>query len=121
MSRNFSNEQLLGIINKKGYKISGNAHVQREDTKLECAACDEPLEASQVEEGDAGRYVVRISSHRSRLLDEDNLSGKAATDFIRYCHIIPSDAPETTHIVIGQKKVKKGEEKTVVTIDRLPA
>lgn len=118
MSR-LSNEQLLGIINKKGYKISGDAHVQREDTKLERHSCDEPLEEGQVEERFSGRYVIRVVSHRRRLLDEDNLSSKAANDVLRYCQFVPDDAPETTHIITTQKKVKKGDEKTVITIDRL--
>lgn len=60
--------------------------------------------------GDSTRYLVRITRVSKRLLDEDNLCGKAVCDFMRYCGAIPSDAPERTSIRNVQRKAAKGEE-----------
>jgi hypothetical protein len=118
MSR-FTNDDLIRISNQRGYKVSGSPVVPGETTKLECGPGHEPLEAIQGEARDDGRYVITISSHRSRLLDEDNICSKWATDFCRYVQLLSGDGPEKTHIITTQKKVRKGEEKTIITIDRL--
>jgi hypothetical protein len=119
MSR-FNNEQLLGIINKRGYGISRDPCIPGKDSKLECGAGNEPLETVKIQESYSGKYVVRVVSYRSRLCDEDNLCEKFGVDFLRYAGILEKDSPDKTHIITTQKKCKKSEERTEITIDRLP-
>lgn len=82
----------------------------REGSKLERASRDAALESKQVEITDSARFLVRITSIRKRLLDEDNLAGKYHCDCLRYAGIIPDDSPNKTHIETRQRKAKKGEE-----------
>jgi len=82
---------------------------------------DEPLEADQAKEGDSGKYLVRVTSHRVHLLDEDNLCEKYHIDALRYSGILPSDAPDRTRIITTQKKVaQKSDQFTEITIERTP-
>ncbi len=78
------------------------------------------LAARQTQESDPGRFLVRVTSFRRRLLDEDNLCEKFAVDCCRYAGLIPGDAPATTRIEVRQEKVgSKAEERTEVVIERL--
>lgn len=80
------------------------------DSKLERDPSHAALAKRQTKKGDSERYVVRIVSVRTRLLDEDNLCEKYVVDFLRYCGAIPDDAPGKTKIEITQRKAKNGEE-----------
>ncbi len=56
------------------------------------------------------RVLVRVTSVRSRLIDEDNLCEKYVVDCCRYAGLIPEDSPGTTKIEVAQRKAGKGEE-----------
>lgn len=84
---------------------------------VECGAGDAPLEAEEVQRPASERFLVRVTSIRRRLLDEDNLCEKYHVDLCRYSGIIPDDAPGKTKIEVCQIKAGKGEaEKTVIEI-----
>lgn len=76
--------------------------------------------AAKAHEGQAGtRFLVRVTSCRQRLIDEDNLCEKYIVDLCRYAAIIPDDKAEQCKIEVCQKKVKtKPEEKTVIEITK---
>ncbi len=77
-----------------------------------------PLAAAKAEDSDTGIYVVRVTSYRTRLLDEDNLCEKYHVDGCRYAGLLPSDAPAKARIIVTQKKVAtKKQEKTLITIE----
>jgi hypothetical protein len=80
-------------------------------------ARNEPLAQAQAEEGDTSRCLVRVTSYRSRLLDEDNLVAKYHIDALRYAGVLASDAPQHTHIECRQVKVHKGQtEGTLIEV-----
>lgn len=84
---------------------------------MECAVGDGPLAAPQAQASDSGRYLVRVVSYRTRLLDEDNLAEKYHVDACRYAGLIPTDSPDRTTIHVSQEKVKtKAEERTEIMI-----
>lgn len=56
------------------------------------------------------RFLVRVTSVRRRLIDEDNLSEKYVVDCCRYAGLLPSDDPGKTKIETSQRKPEKGEE-----------
>lgn len=68
-----------------------------------------------------GRVRLSIESLRSRLCDVDNLAGgaKFCIDGLRYSGLIRDDSPEHIELVVTQRKVKRGEEGTIVTITPL--
>ena len=89
-------------------------------TIVECVAGDGSLAAPQIETSNTGKFVVRVTSYRTRLLDEDNLAEKFHVDACRYAGLIPSDAPDQTTIQVGQVKVKKKTEcRTEIEIERI--
>lgn len=70
--------------------------------------------------GDTAKFLVRVTSIRKRLLDEDNLCEKFHVDCLRYAGILPSDAPHTTRIVTTQRACREGEEeKTLIEVFKL--
>jgi hypothetical protein len=76
--------------------------------------------AVQVQERLGERFLVRVTSHRRRLLDEDNLCVKYHVDLCRYAGALPSDAPGTATIEIHQEKVgPKEAERVDIQIYRL--
>jgi hypothetical protein len=81
--------------------------------------CNGPLGQAQGEAEGSGRFLVRIASYRWRLCDPDALVGKHLLDCARYAGIIPDDSPKEIDYKIFQIKCKKGEEKTVMTIERI--
>lgn len=90
--------------------------------KLECSAGDGPLAAAQAEKPDTAKFLVRVTSRRKRLIDEDNLAEKFHVDCCRYAGLIPSDAPATTHIEVRQEKAGAGEaEEITIEVMQLPA
>lgn len=62
------------------------------------------------EKEDTGRFLVRVTSVRTRLVDEDNLCEKYVVDCCRYAGLIPEDCPGRTKIEVAQRKAEKGEE-----------
>lgn len=87
---------------------------------MERHPCHEPLEAVQAQAPDTGRILVRVTSFRRRLLDEDNLAEKYFVDCCRYAGLIASDAPDKTSIEVRQVKVKAGEEGTLIEVEPIP-
>lgn len=88
--------------------------------KLEPSPCDAPLDAQEVQRPASGRVLVRVTSCRRRLLDEDNLCEKYHVDLLRYSGILPSDEPGKTKIEVSQVKVgSKDPERTEIEITQL--
>lgn len=70
--------------------------------------------------GHTGRVLVRVTSFRIRLLDEDNLCEKYHIDCLRYANLIPGDDPRQAKIETGQVKVRtKAEERVLIEITPL--
>ena len=66
---------------------------------------------------DSQGFLVRVTSVRRRLIDEDNLCEKYAVDCCRYAGLLPSDCPGETKIEATQRKAGKEEaEHTVIQI-----
>lgn len=85
--------------------------------KLEPNPCHAPLAKEKVQRPAGKRFLVRVTSFRRRLLDEDNLCSKYHVDLCRYASIIPGDSPDKCKIEVGQIKVGKSQtEKTVVEV-----
>lgn len=67
------------------------------------------------------RFLVRVTSFRIRLLDEDNLCEKYHVDCCRYAGVLPDDAPAQTRIEVRQEKVRsKEQERIEIAITKLP-
>lgn len=76
-----------------------------------------PLATPQGKTRHTGKYFIRVTSYRIRLLDEDNLVAKYHIDALRYAGVIHSDAPDQAHIVTRQTKIaKKDQERTEIQI-----
>ncbi len=88
-----------------------------EAAKLERNSGDGPLAKSEAEKGNSERVLVRITSVRKRLIDEDNLAEKYHVDCCRYAGLIHGDEPSKTKIEVCQRKAAKGEaEHTIIEI-----
>lgn len=88
--------------------------------ELERHAGDAALGEGQAKEGDSRRYLVRITSRRRRLLDEDNLCEKPSVDCLRYAGLLLGDEAGRTKIEISQEKIGKEErEETRIQIFKL--
>lgn len=93
----------------------------REDAIVECASRHEPLAEAEVKEADPARVLVSVTSIRTRLLDEDNLSEKAHVDCCRYAGLLAGDGPHQVKIETSQKKAAKGEqERTIISLIPIP-
>lgn len=77
---------------------------------LEPDSCDAPLGQKKVQRSIGQRILVRVTSHRARLIDEDNLCEKYAIDLCRYAGIIIDDSPGEVKIEVRQFKTLKGED-----------
>lgn len=76
-----------------------------------------PLAKSKNEARDRGRFLVRVTSFRCRLLDEDNLCEKYVVDCCRHAGLIPEDSAGVARIEVSQEEVKdKAEEHTLIEI-----
>lgn len=94
--------------------------------KLERRAGDGANGETHVEGGDTGpdsvrpdssRFLLRITSHRKRLIDEDNAACTYLTNALRYAGVIPDDNPGICKIVWSQQKVSAvDDEKTVIEV-----
>ena len=59
---------------------------------------------------------IRIVSYRARLIDIDNISGKAVIDGLVHAGVLPDDSPEfVQEVVFTQRKSK--EERTIIHIE----
>ena len=88
--------------------------------KPEPTARHEPLATSPRTDGHGSRYAVRITSVRSRLIDPDNLCGKAFVDALRHAGLIPDDTAAIMDYSVSQQKAKtKKEQHTEIVIERL--
>lgn len=87
----------------------------------ERSAGDAALGEGQKKVGDTASRLVRITSRRKRLLDEDNLVPKLAVDCLRYAGLLSGDEAGKTHIECRQEKIGKEErEETLIEIFSLP-
>lgn len=79
-----------------------------------------PLAARKAEKGHPRKFLVRVTSFRRRLLDEDNLCEKYHVDCLRYSGLLVGDAPGQARIVTSQEKVaRKEDERTEIEISPL--
>lgn len=84
---------------------------------VECDFGNATLVAEKVQRPVSERFLVRVTSQRKRLLDEDNLCEKYHVDLCRYAGAIPDDAPDKLKIEVAQSKCGKNEpEQTVIEI-----
>ena len=75
---------------------------------------DAPLGKKEVQGSTSQRILVRVTSVRKRLIDEDNLCEKYHVDLCRYAGIISGDEASKTKIETTQRKAQKGEEEQVI-------
>lgn len=75
---------------------------------------DAPLGKKKVQGSTSQRILVRVTSVRKRLIDEDNLCEKYHVDLCRYAGIISGDEASKTKIETIQRKAEKGEEEQVI-------
>ena len=88
-----------------------------ETTKLERNLGNGSLAKGEAEKGNSERVLVRVTSVRKRLIDEDNLCEKFHVDACRYAGLIHGDEPSKTKIEVCQRKAEKGEaEHTIIEI-----
>lgn len=90
---------------------------RRPVAKLESNLGNASLGAGEVQGRTGQKFLVRITSIRRRLLDEDNLCEKYHVDLCRYAGVIPDDEAGETKIEVCQKKAGKEEiERTVIEV-----
>ena len=88
--------------------------------KLEPSGKSGALRARKGKDADSRHFLVRVTSIRRILLDEDNLCEKYVVDCCRYAGLLPSDRPGQTKIEVCQRKAGKEEdEATIVEIYEL--
>lgn len=81
---------------------------------------DAALGPAQAKAVHPGRVLVRVTSYRHRLLDEDNLCEKYHVDCLRYAGIVQDDSAEKARIEVSQIKVgRKEEERVEITVTAL--
>lgn len=90
------------------------ARSQVAPTKLERPHVNAPLAKAKAQGRDSGKFLVRVTSRRRRLLDEDNLAAKWFVDCCRYAGLIPGDDPSQASIETRQEKVRRAEEECTV-------
>ena len=110
-------DELKEILARPGYTI-GHAsfvpHYPRTPPLLEPDLRDGALGASRPKGKHSARFLVRVTSFRVRLLDEDNLCEKYHVDCCRYAGLIPGDAPGQAKIETGQQKVQSKKDECVL-------
>lgn len=99
------------------YRVKRATHIPDGDPgqapKLERDLRDGAMGAVQVQGRNSGRFLVRVTSYRKRLLDYDNLCEKYHIDCLRYAGLIPGDAPGTTEIEVREEKIEPGAAERV--------
>ena len=81
---------------------------------VECTPRSSALRPRKGKGASAGLFLVRITSRRRRLLDEDNLAEKYHVDCCRYAGVLPSDAAGKAQIETRQEKVGCAEDECTV-------
>jgi len=88
---------------------------------VEQVVCNESVATATREAPNTGRFRVRITGYRRRLLDPDNLCAKYFVDCLRYAGLIPNDREQDITLEVGQIKVaKKENERTEILITPHP-
>lgn len=79
------------------------------------------LDSNKAQKAGKGRFRVSIERCGTRLLDIDNAVGgaKPLLDQMRYAGLIPDDNPGCIELQFTQRKVKRAEIETVVTIEAI--
>lgn len=72
------------------------------------------LAAEEIQGTIGGKLLVRVTSVRTRLLDEDNLCEKYHVDLCRYAGILFKDSPGSVKIEATQRKAGKGEQEKII-------
>lgn len=100
--------------------LAANAQDYGSDAAIESTLRPKPLAESKAKETNPERFLVRLTSVRKRLGDEDNICGKFHVDALRYAGIIPDDCPDICSIRTTQRKCEKGEEEhTLIEVYQL--
>jgi hypothetical protein len=104
-----------------GWSKPGRNHNTRTAPVVERASVNAALEPAQIKKRNSKRFLVRVTSFRRRLLDEDNLAEKYHVDCCRYAGLIYQDCPGQAKIEVSQQKVGQKEPEFVkVEIIDLP-
>ncbi len=97
--------------------LSAPPHCETPAPLLERDPRSRPLAARKAQGPAPTRFLVRVTSFRRRLLDEDNLCAKFMVDCARYAGILQGDDPAQAKISVGQIKVaRKEDERTEIEI-----
>lgn len=111
-------EQLLEYEQRKNRH---KTNYPRQVAIVESNAGGELAAEAQIQKAGTGRFLVRVISVRTRLLDDDNLAEKFLVDECRYAGLIPDDAPEFCKIEVSQRKCQENEpEHVIVEIEMAP-
>ena len=94
-------------------RADGSVGNRRSNPKLERDPGHGALGQGQIQNFSPGKLLVRLTSYRTRLLDEDNLCEKYLVDCCRYSGLIRQDSPGAAKIEVRQEKVGKGEPEFV--------
>lgn len=103
-------ENLASCVKKENGTHQTDHRRRARSPKPEQDVWDESLAAKAREKRYPGRISVIITSHRRRLLDQDNLCVKYFLDCLRYAGVIPDDNPQAIDLQIRQIKVCKGQK-----------
>jgi hypothetical protein len=90
--------------------LAANAEDSRQAPELERPLGNAALGAGEGEARHTGRFLVRVTSVRKRLLDPDNLAEKYHIDCCRYAGLIHQDSADKIEIQTGQRKAARNEE-----------
>ena len=92
------------------------------DPKPEPAPRKESLDSNQAQKAGQGRFEVSIERRGTKTLDADNLAGgaKYLCDALRYEGIINDDDPASLVLHVSQRKTRKEEIGTQITIIPIP-
>ena len=109
--------KLVAGEEKPKNSYDNQTHRAGKTAKLERNLRNGPLAKSEAEKGNPERVLVRVTSVRKRLIDEDNLAEKYHVDCCRYAGLIHGDEPSKTKIEVCQRKAEKDEaEHTIIEI-----
>lgn len=79
---------------------------------------DEPLGTDAGKDPNPRRSIVRLTSYRTRLIDERNLWDKHFIDSIKEAGLIFDDSPKWCKVQVDQKEVLRAEdERTEIEIE----
>lgn len=90
------------------------AYNSRQVAIMERDSGNKPLAKKKFQKRTGEKVLVRVTSVRKRLLDEDNLCEKYHIDLCRYSGVISGDEAGKTKIETAQRKTEKDEEEKVI-------